>query len=349
MRASPSSSRRSRCRRPPARRGPAGAHRAGIGGLTGSRAALLVLAVALVGGGCGGPRATRSAVSGPASVVRERQVGPRQLDLTIRSPALGTTAMVRLLTPPGWSRRKPGHWPVLYLLHGCCDTYRSWSRSTDIAQMVPLRRVLVVMPEAGAVGFYSNWLGSSGRHGPAWETFHLGELPRILARGYGAGRPRAIAGLSMGGLGAMAYAARHPGMFRAAASFSGLLHPLADPGIMTGLFASHTADPKAIWGDPRRDHDVWAAHDPTELAGALRGVRLFMSAGDGRPGPLDSPATPRDNIEPTTLREGRAFLARLRAARIPARVDFYGPGTHTWPYWQRELRRALPVLLAGNR
>jgi diacylglycerol O-acyltransferase / trehalose O-mycolyltransferase / mycolyltransferase Ag85 len=30
-------------------------------------------------------------------------------------------------------------------------------------------------------------------------------------------------------------------------------------------------------------------------------------------------------------------------------VDFYGPGTHDWPYWQRELRRALPSLLNAMR
>jgi S-formylglutathione hydrolase FrmB len=32
---------------------------------------------------------------------------------------------------------------------------------------------------------------------------------------------------------------------------------------------------------------------------------------------------------------------------VAVRTDFYGPGTHNWPYWQRELRRALPLLLRG--
>src|SRR5690242_1177169 len=47
---------------------------------------------------------------GGARVVAEEKVGPRRIDLTVASPALGRTAKVRLL------RR----WPVLYLLHGCC-------------------------------------------------------------------------------------------------------------------------------------------------------------------------------------------------------------------------------------
>lgn len=50
--------------------------------------------------------------------------------------------------------------------------------------MPELRRVLVVMPEGGAVGFYSNWLGTDGRRGPEWESFHLRELRGILERDY---------------------------------------------------------------------------------------------------------------------------------------------------------------------
>ena len=277
----------------------------------------------------------------------EEQVAPRIVDLNVRSPALDTTAMVRLLTPDGWaSGRAARRWPVLFLLHGCCDAYESWTRSTDIERLPQLRDVLVVMPEGGAVGFYSDWLGSR-KPGPAWETFHLAEVPRLLERGYGAGRRRAIAGLSMGGLGAMGYAARHPGMFRAAASFSGLLHPLGDADFLLGLFSAFTPDPKAIWGDPESDREVWARHDPTELAARLRGTPLFVSSGDGRPGPFEASGASADRIEPTVLRESHAFVTRLHDLGIPVRTDFYGAGTHDWPYWERELRRSLPLLLAG--
>jgi diacylglycerol O-acyltransferase/trehalose O-mycolyltransferase len=273
-------------------------------------------------------------------VVAERRAGPRLLDLRVRSPALGRTAMVRLLTPVGWDRGRGGRRrPVLFLLHGCCDTYRSWSRSTDIARLPALRHVLVVMPQGGAVGFYSDW-----RDGPGWETFHVRELPALLERRYGAAPRRAIAGLSMGGLGAMAYAARHPGSFTAAASFSGLLHPLGDVGWITGLLSAYTPDPDAVWGDPRQGG--WAAHDPAALAGRLRGTSLFVSAGNGRPERSGAAGAGRDPIEPVVERESRAFVARARAAGVPVRTDFYGPGTHSWPYWQRELHRALPLLLA---
>ena len=42
-----------------------------------------------------------------------------------------------------------------------------------------------------------------------------------------------------------------------------------------------------------------------------------------------------------------ALLARLKQLRIPVTTDFYGPGTHTWPYWERELHRSLPLLLGA--
>jgi diacylglycerol O-acyltransferase/trehalose O-mycolyltransferase len=298
--------------------------------------ALALVAIALAA--CGGSRPATPHAGGGARVLAERQVGPRLVDLSIRSPALGTTAKVRLLTPDGWSARAAGkRWPVLYLLHGCCDTYDSWTRSTDVENLPALRHVLVVMPEGGAVGFYSNWRSGS----PAWETFHVSELRRVLERGYGAGTPRAIAGLSMGGLGAMDYAARHPTVFAAAASYSGVLHPLEHPRYWLGLFAARTSDPEAIWGDPASDRGDWAAHDPTELAGRLRGTRLFVASGNGRL------AGRRDPIEATVDTESHAFVARLHRLRIPVRTEFYGAGTHSWPYWQRDLRRSLPLLLGA--
>jgi diacylglycerol O-acyltransferase/trehalose O-mycolyltransferase len=151
-----------------------------------------------------------------AYVIAQTRVAAHIVDLTIQSPAMGRTAVVRLITPDGWDQRRRGQrWPVLYLLHGCCDTPDSWTRETDVEDLRQLRHVLVVTPEGGDVGWYSDWwnYGAGGR--PAWETFHLREVRSLLERGYGAGQRRVIAGLSMGGFGALSYAGRHPGMFRA--------------------------------------------------------------------------------------------------------------------------------------
>src|SRR4051794_251819 len=114
-----------------------------------ARAGLAALLLAGVLGGCGHGGAAaapppRAKSSSP--VVAPPRVAARQLDLTARSAALGRSAKVRLLTPVGWSQSASKRWPVLYLLHGCCDTYESWTGSTDIADLPQLRDVLVVMP-----------------------------------------------------------------------------------------------------------------------------------------------------------------------------------------------------------
>jgi diacylglycerol O-acyltransferase / trehalose O-mycolyltransferase len=293
----------------------------------------------------------------PPRVVAVQAASARVRDLTVDSPALGQRVKVRLLLPRRFDAEPARRWPVLWLLHGCCDSYLSWTRSTDVASLAELDDVLVVMPDGGRVGFYSDW-SNPGRGGPpGWETFHLTELRGLLERDWRAGDRRAVAGLSMGGLGAMAYAARHPGMFRAAASYSGLLHtrwqgePVAGPQVVEGLLRDDGEDPRDLWGDPVRQADVWAAHNPYDLAPRLRGVELFVSVGDGQPGPLDRGGDTRQaqQSERALRPQSVAFVERLRQLRIPVRFDAYSPGTHDWPYWQRELHRSLPLLLHALR
>ena len=247
---------------------------------------------------------------------------------------------VRLLLPAGYAAEPTRRWPVLMLLHGCCDTYLSWTRSTDLEALSADTPALIVMPDGGAVGWYSNW-----RVGPQWETFHLDVLLPLLQQRYRASSVRAIGGLSMGGLGALDYAARHPGMFRAAASFSGVADPRLDASteaLYERVTSENGANPADLWGDPTKDAAVWAAHDPTDLAAKLRGTALFLSVGNGRPGPFDNGAS--SSGEALLYRQNLALRARLQQLHIPFQADFYGPGTHTWPYWQRELHRAWPML-----
>jgi diacylglycerol O-acyltransferase/trehalose O-mycolyltransferase len=284
--------------------------------------------------------------SSGARVVVEEQVGPRLVDLTVQSTALRTTSKVRLLTPDGWEQRKSNaRWPVLYLLHGCCDDYGSWTRSTDVANHDELRDVLVVMPDGGPVGWYSDWRNVGG---PAWETYHLTELRLLLENSYGAGEDRVIAGLSMGGLGALLYAAHNPGMFLAAASYSGVVHPLYDgfPRGLLWLLSEYDEDPLAMWGDPVEQRDLWEAHDPYYLAGRLRTIPVFLSSGNGRAGPFDQQGS-KDDLEAVLHEMNKLTAAQLQQAGANLTTDFYGPGTHTWPYWVRELDRSLPLLLCA--
>ncbi|WP_199442489.1 alpha/beta hydrolase [Umezawaea beigongshangensis] len=285
-----------------------------------------------------------------ARVVAERYVAERTLDLTVSSPALGGEVMTRLLLPPGWEARPHRRWPVLHLLHGCCGDYTSWTEFSDVEEISRRTGALIVMPEAGRAGFYSDWWNGGAGGTPAWETFHLTELRQILERGYGAGQRRAVAGLSMGGFGALSYAARHPGTFRAAAAYSGVVHTTLDrtsSDLVRGLVASTGADPDALWGDPVAQADVWRAHNPHDLASRLRGTRLYVSSGDGEPGPLDPPGTAHDGLEALLAAQNEAVVRRLGELRVPVTADLYGPGTHTWPYWDRALKRSFPLLMSA--
>jgi diacylglycerol O-acyltransferase/trehalose O-mycolyltransferase len=296
--------------------------------------------------GCGDPgTAAGSGVQAGAHVLTRRQVDDRTWDLRVDSPAVGRAVDVRLLLPARFAAAPERRWPVLYLLHGCCDSYVAWTRSTDVAALTRPLDVLVVMPEGGDAGFYSDW-----RSGPGWETFHTGELPALLAAEYRAGDRAVVAGLSMGGLGALGYAARHPGRYAAAASFSGVVHTRLSPAVTQhylGLVRSSGADPLALWGDPAADAPTWGEHNPYDLVPALRGTPLFVSAGDGRPGPLDPPGTAADGIEASIGAQNRALAQRLRDEGVDAQVDLYGAGTHNWVYWQRELHAAWPLLASG--
>jgi diacylglycerol O-acyltransferase / trehalose O-mycolyltransferase len=321
-----------------------------------ARATVLLLSLLLLAGllGTGPAGATTSvrdsgAGTNRARVVAEEQVAPRQVDLTISSPALGTEEKVRLLTPVGWDDRRPGQrWPVFYLLHGCCGDYTSWTSRTDVASIPALRDVLVVMPEAGDTGFYSDWWNAGAGGPPAWESFHLREVRQILERGYGAGHRRVVAGLSMGGFGALSYAARHPGMFRATAAYSGVVDTVHTPGasdLVLQIAGRYVPDPLALWGDPRAQAHIWAAHNPVDLALRLRHLPVYLSCGNGEAGPFDPPGSTNDLEK---LLESENVLLAERLNRMGARhlvTHFYGPGTHSWPYWERELHRSLPMLL----
>jgi S-formylglutathione hydrolase FrmB len=186
------------------------------------------------------------------------------------------------------------------------------------------------------MGWYTDWYADDRTVQPSWETYHVGQLiPWIDAtyRTVAARRGRAIAGLSMGGYGALSYAARHPGTFAAAASFSGALEV-------------GSAD---AWGPRNANQTRWRAHLPISIAARLRSLALVeLHTGDGRPGPLDRPGTRPGcdacALERFLLRSNVRLHRRLRALGIRHTWDDYGPGTHDWPYWRRDLRRTLPDL-----
>ncbi|MFF5207926.1 alpha/beta hydrolase [Streptosporangium sp. NPDC000396] len=331
-----------------------------------ARRGFLALATALAVGlptaahAAPGPRTGRSpsgpwpaALPGGARVVKERWFSPRMVDLQVSSPSVNAILPVRVLVPKGWSKKASRTWPVLYLLHGGADDYTSWTRMTDIADKAADMDAIIVMPEAGRAGNYSNWYNGGKGGPPAWETFHTYEVRRLLELGYRAGTRRAVAGISMGAYGAMKYAARHPGMFRFVGSYSGVMSTRL-PGIPELIMRAQSAerkDPKALWGDPIFNQNVWKANDPAYLARNLRGVRIYISSGTtARPGELDPPGASWSIAhlgEPISAYTARDLIAKLHRYGIKPVVNLYKDGTHSWPYWQREFNRSFPMVLSA--
>jgi len=287
-----------------------------------------------------------SPAAAATTVVRERRLNATTIDLTVRSPSLARPEKVRLLVPRGWSRRAGRTWPVVYAFHGGRDDYRSWTRGTDIERLAARADVIVAMPATGWAGWFTDWRNHGAGGPPRWETFHTKELPALLERRYRAGRKRAAIGISSAGYGAVKYAARHPGAYAYAASFSGILH-LTLPGVppLVLLQSAEAEDPFRIWGAAPAD---WRRHDPYHLAPRLRGVGLYLSSGrTGLPGPHEDPES---DVYPQ-LQEAlcgattASFADRLKRLRIPATTHLYRDGGHNWNVWEPELHAAWPLMM----
>jgi diacylglycerol O-acyltransferase / trehalose O-mycolyltransferase len=318
------------------------------------RSALALLACTAMVGGCGGsanhggstgqspasrgrPAASTPAGARAITVVDRQRLGARVEDWTLRTPALSDPTRLRVLLPKGYRADSGRRYPVLYLLHGADSDYRSWTRYGDAQAITARAPMIVVMPDGGTMGWYTDWYQGDRPVQPRWESYHVGELvPWIDAtyRTVAARRGRAIAGLSMGGYGALSYAARHADTFAAAASFSGALE----------------VGSTDAWGERSANESRWRAHLPISIAARLRSLALVeLRTGDGRPGPLDrrgtKPGCPACGLERYLHRSNVRLHARLQALGIRHVWDDYGPGTHDWPYWRRDLRETVPDLV----
>lgn len=294
------------------------------------------------------PGDVRQNRAGEASIVSVTRIDERTRDLMVHSPAMQSDIPVRVILPKSWETEKERKFPVLYMLHGGNDDYTSWTRETDIEELARNADVLVVMPDGGKFGYYSDW--HSGKR--LWETFHTGELVRLMEKSYRAGSSRAIAGLSMGGFGALNYTAHHRGMFRYVAAMSSYVD-LNEPSVRLTLQLGAQRDGvdiSEVWGDPVRDFTVWQEHNPAAMPRSFRGTRVHLSSGDGTVGPLDT-GHPLDvmlvgSVAETVLpRQVRRFASALRSAGVTTTTHIYRPGTHSWPYWQQELHGIWPAVV----
>jgi S-formylglutathione hydrolase FrmB len=297
----------------------------------------------------GHPHETVCPTSGHVEILSEVRRGERLLEITIRSQALGRPASFQLLTPRGFATTSSRRWPVLMLLHGADDDSSAWTREVSIVERCADLDALVLLPDGGRVGLYTDWERPDATGvTPRWEGFHLDELPDLLEARYRAGTTRVVAGVSMGGYGAIAYAARRPGMFAAAASYSGLLHTTKRgmPSFVAMMLLREHEHRHAVWGSPRRSRARWLASDPYHLAERLRGTALHLACADGKPVAGDGAPRGAGLLERAVAPTTESLSARLAELGIPATVS-RERGAHDWPMLRREIDRSWPFLLEG--
>jgi S-formylglutathione hydrolase FrmB len=255
---------------------------------------------------------------------------------------------VDVMLPDGYASGK--RFPVLFLLHGHGDTYDSWAdpKNGDLLHLAAGLPAVVVMPEGGR-GWYVDWWNGGRRGAPAWERYHLDELiPMVRKRFHirNGRRWHAIAGLSMGGEGAMYYAEQRPGFFGSVASFSGPIS-IQRPEWPAG-FNTQGEDYHDVFGDPSAQEFYWAGHNPKALVGNLTHTRVFVAVGDGKPQNAHDAQNYFGQVAETDLRQhAEDFVKAAHDAHVDVTYDPRA-GIHDWPYWRQHLTDAMHWGLFGR-
>lgn len=295
-------------------------------------------------------------------VVSAEQVDDRLVRVVVSTKALERQVRVNVLLPEGYADSGE-RYPSFYLFHGTSGGAEDWLQSGEAREATAGHPLITVMPDAGydsnGGSWFTDWVDQETELGAArWEAFHVRQLVpwidanfRTIDRRSG----RAIAGLSQGGFGSFTYASRHPDLFVAAAAFSGAVDIARNPvakqaasgvisATMTGL---NGVQPLAPFGDPNTDDIIWQGHNPATLVTNLRETDLQLWCGNGEPGPFDDPSDPNPaatTIERFVYQSTTYFSEYADEAGIGYEFHDYGPGTHSWPYWARDLREWLPHL-----
>lgn len=215
--------------------------------------------------------------------------------------------------------------PVLYLLHGLSDDHTIWSRRTSIERYVARYNLAVIMPNVHR-SFYANM-----KQGGKYWDFISEELPQLVCTFFQVSTKREdtfVAGLSMGGYGALKLAFNKPERFAAAASLSGALDIVA---------RSRSND------FPELNELVF---DPATLPGSTND--LFALAEQAAQNPDSMPQLFQCcGTEDFLYEDNQRFKAHLDKLNISLTYS-EAPGVHCWDFWDRHIQDVLQWLPLQN-
>ena len=303
-------------------------------------------------------------------ITNQRPLDQRLLELTVTTQRVRGPRKIRVLLPADYDPRGMKRYPVLYLLHGGGNpgnpaTAANWTEQGDAAAITAGKDLIVVMPDGGNGGWYTDWRFPRLAAPQQWQSFHVGQLLPFIDQNFrtiNRKGGRAIAGLSMGGYGALRYAASYPDKFGFVASFSGALDML-NPQQQRVIFYTELADGKPTDGPfgigsplPLLMDGIWRDADPVTTRqfppARLRGtaVELYVGSGTSR---NDPNAQLPSNIEAAVNPSNKRFAQALGAAGVSVKLNDYGRGTnlpgcngdHNFGCWSAALRDVLPRMM----
>lgn len=250
--------------------------------------------------------------------------------LDVPSARMNRTLRAAVVLPERYVRAKKRDqraFPVLYLLHGGSGSFRDWLTKTPdkqlLHQLADQYNLIIVMPDGDPTSYYFD---SPLVKTSQFETFIARELIDKIDNTYRTIRDRKgrfIAGLSMGGHGAMFIAARHPDQYAAAGSMSGVMNINTATWKVPADFAKSRAENFAsLLGPPAAGDAPYPGYAMVTLADRLKANNLPIILDIG--------------VDDFLIETNRDLHRQLVANQTPHNYT-ERPGGHTWDYWQNAL------------
>ncbi len=251
--------------------------------------------------------------------------------LDVYSAGMNRTLRAAVVLPDRYEKKKKREpapaFPVLYLLHGGSGSFRDWLTKTPdktlLQRLSDQYNVIIVTPDGDPVSYYFD---SPLVKNSQFETFIATELIARIDTTYRTVRNRKgrlIAGLSMGGHGAMFIASRHPDLYAAAGSMSGVMNINTATWKVPADFARSRMDNFAkLLGPPVTGTAPYPGYTLVTLAGKLKANNLPLIFDVG--------------VDDFLIKTNRDLHRQLVENKTPH--DYTErPGAHTWEYWGNAL------------